>query len=68
MKIMERHSGVVSYATGTGLFGLGALSADDINVIAMIVGILTGVGTFLVNWYYKRKEDKRNEQRCKSTD
>lgn len=65
MKIMERHSGVVSYATGTGLFGLGALSLND---IAMIVGILTGVGTFLVNWYYKRKEDKRNEQRCKSTD
>ena len=27
--------------------------------IAMAVGILATLGTWLVNWWYKRKEDRR---------
>ena len=58
MKVMEKHSSSVSYITGGSLFSWGTLTLND---VAMIVGITTGLGTFLVNWYYKRKEDKRLE-------
>ena len=58
MKVMEKHSSAVSYITGGSLFSWGTLTLND---VAMIVGICTGLGTFLVNWYYKRKEDKRLE-------
>lgn len=58
MKVMEKHSSAVSYITGGSLFSWGTLTLND---VAMLVGICTGLGTFLVNWYYKRKEDKRLE-------
>lgn len=58
MKVMEKHSSAVSYITGGSLFSWGTLTLND---VAMIVGICTGLGTFLVNWHYKRKEDKRLE-------
>ena len=58
MKVMEKHSSSVSYITGGSLFSWGTITLND---VAMIVGICTGLGTFLVNWYYKRKEDKRLE-------
>lgn len=58
MKVMEKHASSVSYITGGSLFSWGTLTLND---VAMIVGITTGLGTFLVNWYYKRKEDKRLE-------
>jgi len=56
---MERHSSFMSYVTGGGLFSWGTITLND---VAMVVGICTGLGTFLVNWYYKRKEDKRQER------
>ena len=55
---MEKHSSAVSYITGGSLFSWGTITLND---VAMLVGILTGLGTFVVNWYYKRKEDKRLE-------
>ena len=58
MKVMEKHASSVSYITGGSLFSWGTLTLND---VAMIVGITTGLGTFLVNWYYKRREDKRLE-------
>lgn len=58
MKVMEKHASPISYITGGSLFSWGTLTLND---VAMIVGIGTGLGTFLVNWYYKRKEDKRLE-------
>ena len=58
MKVMEKHASSVSYITGGSLFSWGTITLND---ITMIVGIATGLGTFLVNWYYKRKEDKRLE-------
>jgi len=61
MTIMEKHSSAVSYITGGGLFSFGALSLND---VAMLVGILTGVGTFVVNWYYKAQDDKRRDRRA----
>lgn len=59
MKTMEKHSSAISYITSGGWFSYGALTLND---IAMIVGIVTGLGTFVVNWYYKRKEFKLREQ------
>ena len=59
MKTMEKHSSAISYLTGGSLFSAGALTLND---LAMIVGIATGLGTFIVNWYYKRKEDRRQER------
>ena len=58
MKAMEKHASSASYIMGGSLFSWGTLTLND---VAMIVGIATGLGTFLVNWYYKRKEDKRLE-------
>ena len=60
MKQMEKHSSSVSYITGGSLFSWGTLTLND---VAMIVGITTGLGTFLVNWYYKAREDDRAEKR-----
>ena len=58
MKVMEKHASSVSYITGGSLFSWGTVTLND---ITMVVGIATGLGTFLVNWYYKRKEDRRLE-------
>lgn len=62
---MERHSSVISYVTSGGWFGYGAITLND---VAMVVGICTGLGTFIVNWYYKQKEDKRQEAQWSSKD
>ena len=59
MKIMEKHSSFWAYLTSGSLFGTGAFTLND---VAMLVGIFTGLGTFFVNWYYKRKEDQRREK------
>lgn len=41
-----------SYVASGLLTALGALS---INEIATVIGIILAVGTFAVNWYYRRK-------------
>lgn len=62
---MEKHSSFVAYFTSGSLFGTGAMTLND---VAMIVGIITGVGTFVVNWWYKRKEFKLRERGVESRD
>ena len=42
-----------AYGTGTGIIVVGGLSLSD---WAIVVGIVCTVGTFVINWYYKRKE------------
>lgn len=59
MKTMEKHSSAISYIMSGSWFSYGAITLND---IAMVVGILTGLGTFVVNWYYKRKEFKLRER------
>lgn len=58
--IMERYASNAAYTGSifTSLFG--GLTQND---IAWAVGIGTGLGTFFVNWYYKRKEFKLLEKR-----
>ena len=42
-----------AYGTGTGMILIGWLSLSD---LAIVIGIACTVGTFAINWYYKRKE------------
>lgn len=62
MRTMEKHSSGLSYLWGGGTFFGGALTFND---VLMLIGAVTSLGTFLVNWYYKAKEDKRNASRCR---
>lgn len=52
----------VSYITssGTVIFGL---SQSEWTVIGVVGGIILGAITASVNWYYRRKRDKREERR-----
>ena len=60
---MEKHSSVWAYLTSlsTALFGGATLQE-----VALWVGLITALGTFLVNWYYKAREDARAEERHES--
>ncbi len=55
---MEKHTSSVAYAAGwlTAFFG-----GVTLEKFAVMVGIATSIGTFVVNWYYARKKADRNE-------
>lgn len=57
---MEKHSSVWAYLTAMGTALFGGVTLQD---VALWVGIITAIGTFLVNWYYKAREDDRAEKR-----
>ena len=56
---MEKHSSVWAYLTSLGTALFGGVTLQD---VALWVGIITALGTFLVNWYYKAREDAREEK------
>ena len=58
MRMNEKYSSPFSYALGVITTTAGALSLDQ---WAVLIGIICTVATFLVNWYYKRKEFKLRE-------
>jgi len=49
---MERITSAFAYCVAVFLAWLGRMSPQD---VAFLVGAAVGVGTFLVNWYYRRK-------------
>ncbi|RMN18142.1 hypothetical protein ALQ63_00052 [Serratia plymuthica] len=49
---MEKVTSFITYAIALFLAWLGKLSPQD---LAFLVGAAVGIGTFLVNWYYRRK-------------
>ena len=49
--------------TGAGASVVGWLMSSQAGIL---VGIIIGVGGFLVNWYYRHKEDKRREAEHKA--
>ncbi|HHQ6600810.1 TPA: HP1 family phage holin [Serratia fonticola] len=49
---MEKITSFFAYAVAVMLAWVGKYSAQD---IALIVGAAVGVGTFAINWYYRRK-------------
>lgn len=58
--LITRTREAASYVAGILTTIIGGLSLDD---IAVIVGIGCTIGTFAVNWYYKRQENKREQER-----
>lgn len=54
----EKYSSPFAYMWAAFTTAIGALSLDQ---WAVLIGILCTVGTFAVNWYYKRKEFKLRE-------
>ena len=57
---MEKHSSAWAYLTSLGTALFGSVALED---VAMWVGIITALGTFIVNWYYKAREDDRAARR-----
>ncbi|HBL6967357.1 TPA: phage holin family protein [Morganella morganii] len=53
MRMTEKYSGPFAYAWGFIAAAFGVMSLDQ---WAVLIGIICTVGTFAVNWYYKRKE------------
>lgn len=49
---MERISAVITYAVAVVMGWLGKWDLQD---VATILGMVLGVGMFLVSWYYRRK-------------
>lgn len=49
---MEKITSGLAYSIATFLAFLGALTPQD---IAFLVGAAVAVGTFFLNWYYRRK-------------
>jgi len=48
----ERISSTCAYFIATSLTWLAGLTSQD---VAFLIGSGVGIGTFLVNWYYRRK-------------
>ena len=45
--------------TGAGASILGWIMSSEFGIL---VGIILGVAGFLINWYYKHKQDKREQE------
>ena len=45
--------------TGSGMFITGWILSSE---FAVLFGLLLGLAGFLVNWYYRAKEDRRQER------
>lgn len=58
---MEKHSSIWAYLTSVVTAIFGGLALQD---VATWAGILTAIGTFAVNWYYKEREADREEERA----
>lgn len=61
---MDKYSSGTAYGWGTFTAMLGAMSLDE---WAVIVGIACTLGTFAINWYYKRKDFELRRSNVAST-
>lgn len=57
---MEKHSSVWAYFASACTAVFGGLTLQD---AALWIGIITTIGTFIVNWYYKEREADLRESR-----
>lgn len=53
---MEKHASWISYTSN----GMAIVCGLTLNDWGMLIGILVGLATFGINWYYKAKEARRN--------
>lgn len=59
---MEKHSSLWAYLAAAGTAVFGGITLQE---FAVWVGIITTIGTFIVNWYYKEREaDRRERESC----
>jgi hypothetical protein len=69
---MSNVPSLASYATSTALVLKGVMvSAADAFVCMPTegkIGAVLGLGTFLVNWYYRRRADRRAERLARAGD
>ena len=54
---------ITSYVCSAIAAGVGGWTDER---IAIWVGISTAIGTFFVNWYYKRRQDQREEAKIQA--
>lgn len=59
---MEKNASTWSYVTAYVSTAVGGITLDQ---VALWIGIITAVGTFAVNWYYKARADKRDASRVR---
>lgn len=57
---MDKYSSPFSYAWSLMVALIGAMSLNEWGILS---GMAIGVGTFFINRYYKKKEEKRLEER-----
>lgn len=58
---MNQASSSIALGTGSATVMFGALSLND---WAIIIGIVCTVGTFALNWHYKRQEFKLKQEQA----
>lgn len=51
----DHKTSLAAYATSIWTFIAGIFSSLTANDVALYIGIICTLGTFLVNWYYKRQ-------------
>lgn len=56
---MEKHTSAAAYLTSACTTIAGGITLQE---LAVWVGIWLSFATFIVNWYYKYKDDKRAER------
>ena len=57
---MERAATPIAYVASGATVFLG-LTVEEWGVVGIIVGIVLGLATFGVNWYYQHKRTNRRE-------
>ena len=57
---MERAATPIAYVASGATVLLG-LTVEEWGVVGIIVGIVLGLATFSVNWYYQHKRTNRRE-------
>jgi Bacteriophage holin family HP1 len=56
---MDRLRSIVAYIASLGSMLFGKMNLEE---LAIYVGIVTAVGTFIINWYYRYKQNAREER------
>lgn len=56
---------ITAYTSGAAATGWGFLAEID---WMQVIGAASIIGTFLINWYYKHKEDKRKQKSAEIQD
>lgn len=56
---MDKHTSATAYVASLFTAVFGTVTLQD---VALWVGIITAIGTFAVNWYYKARDSRTLEK------